>query len=109
MNKTLEAIKKAEQDGDSIIFSTKEQILKIKDELSKEIKKTENSYNDQIKSLRDKMLQEEKDSIIRQLALMDKIYDEETDSMKKSFFAKKEDILEFLVGKVMNSNGDSCY
>lgn len=109
LNKTIETIKKAEQDGDTIVISAKEQISKIKEELSEEIKKAQNSYRDQIKSLRDKTLQEEKDSIIRQLTLMDKNFNDEKDSMRKLFLAKKEDLLEFLVGKVMNSNGDSCY
>lgn len=109
LENTFEIIKKTEQDGDNIISSAKEQISKTKEEVSEEIKKIENMYNHQINALKDKLQQEEKNGIIHQQALMDKEFVDVIDSMKKSYLAKKEDLLQLLVGKVMRSNGNSSY
>lgn len=106
MDKTFELIKKAEQDGDSIILSSKEQISRIKEELSKEIRNIENKYHNQINGLRDKLQQDEKDSIFRHQEMMEKEFIEETDSMRQAFLTEKKDLLLLLVGKVMNSNGN---
>ena len=102
LNKTIDIIKKTEQDGDTIISDAKEQISKIKEELSLEIKNAENRYYNQINDLRDKLQKEEKDGIIRQRELLNENFIEETNSMRKSFLAIKEDLIQLLSGKVMS-------
>lgn len=102
LNKTIDIIKKTEQDGDTIISDAKEQISKIKEELNLEIKNAENRYYNQINDLRDKLQKEEKDGIIRQRELLNENFIEETNSMRKSFLAIKEDLIQLLAGKVMS-------
>lgn len=101
MDNAFEQIKKTEEEAESIIAEAKEKVLLLKKELNEELQETEKNYQIQLEAFRQQLMQEEEDTIARQISLMDQEFQKEIEAMEGLFTECGKDLVLDLAGKVI--------
>ena len=107
MSVAFEQIKQAEQEAEGIVSAARDQAAAIKKESAEAISAIESAYHADVKAYQTTLLESENAVIAEKLGELDAAWNKEKAEMDSLFAAGKEELVSYLVGKVMQTHGNS--